>query len=83
VLVCITRACCGTLDGVHLGEFDVGHTYEVSTTIATYLVVEQFAEPVTERGARTANLDERREFSGNWRDWAVAADSKKADKTPG
>jgi hypothetical protein len=77
VLVCITRACCGTLDGVHLGDFDVGHTYDVSTTIATYLVVEQFAEPVSEPFARTAELTERREFSGNWRDWAVAADSKK------
>ena len=75
MLIRIARPCRGTVDGVTLDDFEVGHTYDVSTALATYLVVEQLAEPATVQTA-TASV-EKREFSGNWRDWAVAADMKK------
>ena len=67
------------VDGIDLAQFEVGHAYDVSTALATYLIVEHLAESVTEPEAPDLPLDERREFSGNWRDWAVAADRKKTD----
>jgi CheY-like chemotaxis protein len=49
VRVRITRQPTGSVDGIELAKFVEGLTYEVGTTLANYLLAEQWAEPVTER----------------------------------
>lgn len=44
----ITRQPLGTIDGIGLGDFVVGFTYDVGTMLACYLLAERFAEPVAD-----------------------------------
>ena len=39
----ILRACRGKVDGISLERFTVGRVYDVHASLATYLMVEQFA----------------------------------------
>lgn len=41
----MTSARNGTIDGVNLDVFQVGHTYDVDQSIASYLIVTGAAEP--------------------------------------
>lgn len=43
----ITRALSGSVDGIDLSKFLEGLTYEVGTTLANYLLSQQWAEPAS------------------------------------
>jgi hypothetical protein len=42
----ITRALSGSIDGIQLDRFIPGFVYDVGTSIGSYLLSEQWAEPV-------------------------------------
>ena len=44
----ITRALSGSVDGIQLRQFEVGRTYDVGTSLGSYLLCEEFAEPVAD-----------------------------------
>jgi hypothetical protein len=44
----ITRQLSGSIDGIHLDDFVVGFVYEVGTSVGSYLLAENAAEPVPE-----------------------------------
>ena len=44
----ITKQLAGSIDGRHLGRFEVGEVYDVGTTLANYLLAMGAAEPVPE-----------------------------------
>lgn len=75
----ITRRRPGEVDGVDLSTFEVGSTYDVSPSLATYLIMTGTADPVVdERPALVVPVEEiqhkaRRSDSGR-RLRAVAAD---------
>jgi hypothetical protein len=46
VRIRITQPVSGSIDGIQLSRFVVGLTYEVGTTVASYLLAEGLAEPV-------------------------------------
>jgi hypothetical protein len=78
VFIRIVQHCPSDLDGVDLERFEVGLTYDVPTSVATYLIVTQCAEPLAEAEPSIAAQADQRMFSGDWRDWAVAADTKRS-----
>ena len=45
----ITRQPTGSVDGIDLTKFLEGLTYEIGTTLANYLLAQQWAEPAAER----------------------------------
>jgi CheY-like chemotaxis protein len=49
VRVRITRQPTGSVDGIELAKFLEGLTYEVGTTLANYLLAQQWAEPADEQ----------------------------------
>jgi hypothetical protein len=44
----ITKRLTGSIDGIQLGRFKPGSIYDVTTSLATYLLCERMAEPVAE-----------------------------------
>ena len=67
------------VEGIDLHRFEVGQTYDVPTSLATFLIVVKCAEPVVEEAPTVhpkPNLAAREEkvFRGEWPGWAVAAD---------
>jgi hypothetical protein len=42
----ITRALSGSIDGVQLGQFVVGQVYDVTVSVAAFLVSVHAAEPL-------------------------------------
>ena len=44
----ITRTLVGSIDGIHLDRFHRGHVYEVGSLLASYLLAEGAAEPVSD-----------------------------------
>lgn len=80
----IIKAVRGDLDGIPLASFQVGHTYDVSPSLGTYLIMEGRAEPLMDDGRpleipvdelRYAVPDEKAQPG-------VAADEKNAPQTP-
>jgi len=57
----ITRRMSGTVDGVSLDRFQSGATYEISASLATYLIVNGAAtsvdDPSEQAPARTEGID--------------------------
>ena len=48
----------GTLDGIDLTKFEVGHVYEVGATFGNYLLASRYAAPVSdEQSAGVVPLD--------------------------
>ncbi|HXD17838.1 MAG TPA: hypothetical protein VN654_12535 [Vicinamibacterales bacterium] len=48
----------GTLDGIDLTKFQVGHVYDVGVSFASYLLASRYATPVAdERSASDEPLD--------------------------
>lgn len=43
----ITKALSGSIDGVQLGQFVVGHVYDVGGSVAAFLLSVRAAEPVS------------------------------------
>ena len=41
----ITQTLSGSIDGIQLSRFSLGHVYDVSTTLGSYLLAEGMAEP--------------------------------------
>ena len=41
----ITQTLSGSIDGIQLTRFSVGHVYDVNTTLGSYLLAEGMAEP--------------------------------------
>jgi len=41
----ITKTLSGSIDGIQLSRFSLGHVYDVSTTLGSYLLAEGMAEP--------------------------------------
>ena len=41
----ITKTLSGSIDGIQLSRFSLGHIYDVSTTLGSYLLAEGMAEP--------------------------------------
>ena len=41
----ITKILTGSIDGIQLSRFSMGHVYDVSTTLGSYLLAEGTAEP--------------------------------------
>jgi hypothetical protein len=81
--ICITRLCAAQVEGVDLSQFELGKTYDLATSLATYLVVMQCAQPVAEepRHSRFSEASgaalprEEKLFQGTtWPGWAVASD---------
>ena len=76
----ITRKPEGSIDGIQLARLDVGRVYEVSTSLASYLLCEQLAEPAGDDApAIVLPLGEHRSFavpSGEFR----PARARAADK---
>jgi hypothetical protein len=52
----ITRRASDEIDGVSLGLFKVGATYEVSSSIATYLIAMDCAEPADDSAAEATEV---------------------------
>ena len=44
----ITKRLTGSIDGIQLGRFKPGRIYDVTTSLATYLLCERMAEPVAD-----------------------------------
>ena len=44
----ITSQPSGLVDGVDLRQFVIGHVYDMSTSLATLLLVSQWAEPIAD-----------------------------------
>jgi hypothetical protein len=44
----ITRATSGSIDGIQLDHFELGQTYDVGTSIGSYLLAIGAAEPVVD-----------------------------------
>ena len=44
----ITKRLTGSIDGIQLGRFRPGRVYDVTTSLATYLLCERMAEPVAD-----------------------------------
>jgi hypothetical protein len=42
----ITQALSGSIDGIQLSRFTVGLTYDVGTSLGSYLLAQRFAVPV-------------------------------------
>jgi hypothetical protein len=54
----IIRAPTGSVDGIPLGKFFIGATYDVATSLADYLFAEGYAVPVdAEKPALVTELD--------------------------
>ena len=79
----ITRLCAARVEGVDLAQFELDKTYDLATSLATYLVVMQCAQPVAEEphhspfseASGAALPREERLFQGTkWPGWAVASD---------
>jgi hypothetical protein len=75
----ITHRRPGEVDGVDLSTFEVGSTYDVSPSLATYLIMTGTADPVVdERPALVVPVDEMPENAprprSGVRDRAIAAD---------
>lgn len=45
----ITRALSGSIDGIHLSHFVVGHEYDVGTSVGSFLLSVGAAEPASQR----------------------------------
>lgn len=48
VRVRITKRLTGSIDGIQLGRFKPGGIYDVTTSLATYLLCERMAEPIAD-----------------------------------
>ena len=75
----ITRKPKGSIDGIQLAPFDVGQVYEVGTSLASYLLCEQLAEPAGDDApAVVLPLGEHRWFAvpsaASWPARVTAAD---------
>jgi hypothetical protein len=75
----ITHRRPGEVDGVDLSAFEVGLMYDVSPSLATYLIMTGTAEPVVdERPALVVPVDELKPTTlrngGTSRDRAIAAE---------
>jgi hypothetical protein len=83
VRIRITRHCRDEIDGVSLDHFEVGLTYNVDPSLASYLVAIGCAEPLDFASAERSSEDEQA-LRVNVRRWKqVAADlsgRKKRDK---
>jgi len=53
----ITAVMKGRIDGINLEHFEVGHVYDVGTSLANYLLASRYAVPVNDE--RPAPPDER------------------------
>ena len=54
----ITKQLSESIDGLHLGRFEVGEVYDVGTALANYLLADGSAEPVIDqRAARGLPVD--------------------------
>jgi hypothetical protein len=58
VRIRITQSLSGSIDGIQLGRYEAGHTYDVGTSLACYLLAIGAAQPVgAEQPALLAPLD--------------------------
>lgn len=55
----ITRRRPGEVDGVDLSSFEVGSMYDVSASLATYLIMTGSADPVVDEDAEQKIVAER------------------------
>ena len=76
----ITRRRSGDVDGVALGGFEVGATYDVSSSVGTYLVTTRSAEAVAQAVGRPPSESRHRSGAPGYRD--VAADQASPPKPP-
>ena len=77
MLIRILRPRRGEIEGVELSDFDVGATYDVAPSLATYLIVTQSAEAVEPSAHRAPDPREKREFRGAFPPLAIAADRQR------
>jgi hypothetical protein len=79
----ITRARQGEVDGVPLDVFEVGWIYDVPTSIATYLITTESAEPIdSDESAVVTPLSELRISSLAEQMRSVAADKARDSDAP-
>ena len=81
----ITHRRPGEVDGVDLSAFEVGFMYDVSPSLATYLIMTGTAEPIVdERPALVLPVDEIAQTtirnSDTPRGRAIAADNSRSDE---
>jgi hypothetical protein len=63
----------GTIDGIDLTHFEVGHVYDVGTTLANYLLASGYAKPIADETPKDDDVSERSHSHDR---------HKAADKTP-
>jgi hypothetical protein len=80
----ITKRLSGSIEGIQLGRFKPGSIYDVTTSLATYLLCERMAEPVAEDSPALGEPDsERRDVSRKADKRSKAADRPlRADQDP-
>lgn len=82
----ITSPSNGEVDGVELADFEVGVTYDLDRSLATYLVVMGAAEVVMPASSAVTTADipwvEERVWMGPKSDLAIAADSGARRRRP-
>ena len=75
----ITRQPQGEVDGISLAELEVGLIYELSPSVATYLISLGNAEPILDAAPIPPQFERRVSvLSEKWR--AVAADRRKTKR---
>jgi hypothetical protein len=79
----ITQLLSGSIDGIQLSRLRQGEIYDVSTSLASYLLCERLAEPVTDQEpALVLPLNDTRSSSATDEAAAHPANAKDVRPTP-